>query len=157
LRASKKLFRTCDHHPLKGQVIPMAPPKHILAAYVVILNYDAEILLVKHPKRGWELPGGQVEENESIRLAAIREVKEETGIDIKLVKYCGVFQNPRSGVCNLLFIGKPTGGRMSTSEESEDVGYFPIETAMRLVSWRNIKQRILYCLNEKKHPFFVEF
>lgn len=135
----------------------MAPPKHILTAYVVVLNYDAEILLVKHPSRGWELPGGQVEEKESIRLAAIREVKEETGIDIKLIRYCGIFQNVRNSICNTLFIGKPIGGKIQTSDESEDVGYFPIETAMRLVTWRNIKQRIIYCLDEKKQPFFVEF
>lgn len=135
----------------------MAPPKHILTAYVVVLNYDSEILLVKHPTRGWELPGGQVEEKESIRLAAIREVKEETGIDIKLIRYCGIFQNVRNSICNTLFIGKPIGGRIQTSDESEDVGYFPVETAMRLVSWRNIKQRIIYCLDEKKQPFFVEF
>jgi ADP-ribose pyrophosphatase YjhB (NUDIX family) len=139
-------------------VIPVTPPKHILAAYVLILNYDAEILLVKHPQRGWELPGGQVKENESIRLAAIREVKEDTGVLIKLVKYCGIFQNVRSNICNLLFIGKPIGGRISTdSDECEDAGYFPVETAMRLVTWRHMKQRILYCLDERRHPFFVEY
>ncbi|MBA4543677.1 MULTISPECIES: NUDIX hydrolase [Thermoactinomyces] len=137
----------------------MASPKHVLAAYAVVLNYDAEILLVKHPKRGWELPGGLVEEKESIRLSVIRQVKEETGIHIKLVKYCGIFQNPRSGICNFLFRGKPIGGRITIDEnnEIEDADYFPIETAMRLVSWRNMKQRIFYCLDEKKHPFFVEF
>jgi 8-oxo-dGTP pyrophosphatase MutT (NUDIX family) len=138
-------------------VIPVAPPKHILTAYVLVLNYDNEILLVKHPKRGWEMPGGQVKEGESIRLAAIREVKEETGLEIKLVRFCGIFQNVRSSICNMLFIGRPVGGRITTSEESEDVGFFPVETAMRLVNWRNIKTRILYCLDQKKQPFFVEF
>jgi 8-oxo-dGTP diphosphatase len=135
----------------------MAPPKHILTAYVVVLNYSTEILLVKHPKRGWELPGGQVSEKESIRLSAIRGVKEGTGIDIKLIRYCGIFQNVRSSICNMLFLGRPIGGKIQVGDEVEDVGYFPVETAMRLVSWRNIKQRIIYCLDEKKQPFFVEF
>ncbi|WP_124728040.1 NUDIX hydrolase [Staphylospora marina] len=135
----------------------MAPPKHILTAYVVVMNYSSEILLVKHPESGWELPGGQVREKESIRLAAIRGVKSMCGIDIKLIRFCGIFQNVRSGICNTLFIGRPIGGRMNVGDAAEDVGYFPVETAMRLVSWNNIKQRIVYCLDEKKHPFFVEF
>ncbi|MFC5652718.1 NUDIX hydrolase [Paenibacillus solisilvae] len=50
----------------------MSPPKHIVSAAVVILNERSEILLIKGPRRGWEMPGGQVEEGESIK-AAIEE------------------------------------------------------------------------------------
>lgn len=135
----------------------MTPPKFLLSSHVLVFNYNSEILLVKHPKRGWEIPGGWVEEEESIRLAAIREVRAKTGLNIKLVKYCGIFQNLRSHKCHLLFIGKPIGGRISTSEEIQDAGYFPAETAMRLISQRIVKQQIMYCLNEKRQPFIVEF
>lgn len=69
------------------------PPKHIVSAATIVLNNKNEILLIKGPKRGWEIPGGQVEEGESLEKAAIRETKEETGIDIKILKFCGIFQN----------------------------------------------------------------
>ena len=56
------------------------PPKHIVSAATIVVNDKNEILLIKGPLRGWEMPGGQVEEGESLRDAAIREAKEETGI-----------------------------------------------------------------------------
>lgn len=57
-------------------------PKHIVSAAAIVLNNQNEILLIKGPRRGWEMPGGQVEEGESLKDAAIRETKEESGIDI---------------------------------------------------------------------------
>ena len=41
-----------------------------------INNDQKEILLIKGPRRGWEMPGGQVEEGESLKDAAIREKKK---------------------------------------------------------------------------------
>lgn len=107
----------------------MATPKHIISAATIVLNDDHEILLIKGPKRGWEMPGGQVEEGESLKDAAIRETKEESGIDIEITKFCGVFQNVQGCICNTLFLGKPIGGVPTTSSESLEVGYFPIHQA----------------------------
>jgi 8-oxo-dGTP pyrophosphatase MutT (NUDIX family) len=53
------------------------------------VDFDGELLLIKGPRRGWEMPGGQVEEGESLSQAALRETKEESGIDIEIVKFCG--------------------------------------------------------------------
>ena len=50
------------------------------------------VVLDKVKKEGWEgltFPGGKVEENESLMAAAIREAKEETGLDIKNLKFVG--------------------------------------------------------------------
>ena len=47
------------------------PPKHIVSAATIVLNDQPEILLIKRPLRGWEVPGGQVEEGESLKEAAI--------------------------------------------------------------------------------------
>lgn len=79
------------------------PPKHFLSAATIVLNEHKEILLIKGPIRGWEMPGGIVEEGESLTDAAIRETKEESGIDIEVVKFCGVFQNVNKSICNTLF------------------------------------------------------
>ncbi|MEE6450755.1 NUDIX hydrolase [Gottfriedia acidiceleris] len=134
-----------------------SPPKHIISAATIVMNEKNEILLIKGPRRGWEMPGGQVEEGESLKEAAIRETKEESGIEIEVLKFCGVFQNVSSSICNTLFLAKPIGGRLTTSSESLEVGYFPIEEALVMVTWKNFKQRIEYCLNENIHPFYIEF
>ncbi|WLR42565.1 NUDIX hydrolase [Bacillus carboniphilus] len=132
-------------------------PKHIVSASTIVLNEEKDILLIKGPKRGWEMPGGQVEEGESLKEAAIREAKEETGIDIEVIKFCGVFQNVRSSICNTLFLAKPIGGKPTTSEESLEVGFYPLEQALEMVTWKNFKERIQYCLDEEKQLFYIEF
>ena len=135
----------------------MTPPKHIVSAATIVINDNNEILLIKGPRRGWEMPGGQVEEGESLKEAAIRETKEETGIDIEVTKFCGIFQNVERSICNTLFLGKPIGGEHTTSPESLEVGFFPIEKALEMVTIKNFRQRIEYCLDESTHPFYIDF
>lgn len=133
------------------------PPKHIVSAATIVINDKREILLIKGPLRGWEMPGGQVEEGESLKEAAIRETKEETGIDVEIIKFCGIFQNVRKSICNTLFLAKPVGGKFTTSSESLEVGFFPIEEALKMVTIGNFRQRIEYCLDESTQPFYIDF
>ncbi|MCM2677961.1 NUDIX hydrolase [Alkalicoccobacillus plakortidis] len=135
----------------------MSVPKHIVSAAAIVLNDKNELLLVKNPRRGWEMPGGQVEEGESIKTAAIRETEEESGIIIEVTKFCGIFQNVEKSICNTLFLGKPIGGECRTSIESEEVGYFPLEQALDMVKWKNFRQRIELCLANQEEPFFIPF
>lgn len=132
------------------------PPKHIVTAAAVVLNKENKILLLKGIKRGWEIPGGHVENGESLAAAAIRETKEETGIDIEIIRFCGIFQNVQSSVCNTLFLGKAVGGEFRTSDESLEIGYFSLEEAFKKITWLNFKEQIECCINLKE-PFFVEF
>ncbi|MBU9719881.1 MULTISPECIES: NUDIX hydrolase [Bacillaceae] len=134
-----------------------SPPKHIVSAATIVINEQREILLIKGPRRGWEMPGGQVEEGESLKAAAIRETKEESGIEVEVLKFCGVFQNVNQSICNTLFLAKPIGGKLTTSSESLEVGFFPIQQALEMVEWHNFRQRIEYCLDESTHPFYIEF
>lgn len=135
----------------------MPVPKHIVSAATIVINDKNEILLIKGPRRGWEMPGGQVEEGESLQGAAIRETKEESGIDIEVTKFCGVFQNVNGSICNTLFLAKPVGGELTTSPESLEVGFFPIHQALEMVTWKNFRQRIEYCINEELQPFYIAF
>jgi 8-oxo-dGTP diphosphatase len=132
-------------------------PKHIISAATIVLNDKDEILLIKGPRRGWEMPGGQVEEGESLKDAAIRETKEESGIDIEITKFCGIFQNVERSICNTLFLGKAIGGVPTTSSESLEVGFFPVEEALKMVTFKNFRERIERCLNKESQPFLVEF
>jgi 8-oxo-dGTP diphosphatase len=134
-----------------------SPPKHIVSAATIVINEHKEILLIKGPRRGWEMPGGQVEEGESLKAAAIRETKEETGIDIEVLKFCGIFQNVNKSICNTLFLAKPVGGELTTTPESLEVGFYPIEQALDMVTFINFRKRIEYCLDEVTQPFYIEF
>jgi 8-oxo-dGTP diphosphatase len=136
----------------------MSTPKHIVSAAAIVMNENNELLLIKGPRRGWEMPGGQVEEGESLSQAAIRETKEESGIDIEIIKFCGIFQNVENSICNTLFLAKPIGGELiQSSEESLETGYFPIDEALNKVQWKDFRQRIEYCLRPEIQPFCIEF
>jgi 8-oxo-dGTP diphosphatase len=134
-----------------------SPPKHIVSAATIVVNDQNQVLLIKGPRRGWEMPGGQVEEGESLKDAAIRETKEETGIDVEILRFCGLFQNVNRSICNTLFLARPVGGELTTSPESLEVGFFPIEQALEMVTFLNFRQRIENCLDEEMQPFYIEF
>lgn len=135
----------------------MNPPKHIVSAAAIVINDKDELLLIKGPRRGWEMPGGQVEIGESLSQAAIRETKEESGIDIEIIRFCGIFQNVGNSICNTLFLARPIGGELIQTTESLDSGFFPIEKALEMVSWKDFRKRIEYCLRTEEQPFCVEF
>ncbi|MCJ1778535.1 NUDIX hydrolase [Mammaliicoccus sciuri] len=131
-------------------------PKHIVSAACIVLNDEDKILLIKGPKRGWEMPGGQVELGEPLYDAAIREVKEESGADIKIIRFCGIFQNTKSSIVNTLFLARYTGGTLQTSDESLEVGFFTYDEVMNMVTRQTFKERFEYCLN-RTEPFVVSF
>ncbi|RPF50135.1 NUDIX hydrolase [Aquisalibacillus elongatus] len=135
----------------------MKTPKHIISAATIVLNENNELLLIKGPKRGWEMPGGQVEEGESLSEAAIRETKEESGIDVEIEKFCGVFQNVKRSICNTLFLARPIGGEPTTSPESLEVGFFPVDEALDMISLESFKQRVKLSLDQSMQPFNIEF
>jgi len=64
-----------------------------LAAYAVLTDEEGRVLLAlwnEEAERRWTLPGGGVDLHESVTDAAVREVREETGYEIDLVRVLGV-------------------------------------------------------------------
>ena len=91
----------------------------------VIKNSDGEILIVKrHPKSRtdpemWELPGGKVEQGEHFADALVREVKEETDLDVEVGDFCEAVQNDYSHkrTVQLMMYLEDAKGNVKISEE----------------------------------------
>lgn len=77
---------------------PNAPKANrvVPAASAIVLDDAGRILLHKRTDNGlWSIPGGEMEPGESIAETAIREIREETGIEARVDRLLGVYSNPR--------------------------------------------------------------
>jgi 8-oxo-dGTP diphosphatase len=103
-------------------------PKLVVVALVFVVKDDA-VLLVKqnYGKRYWSLPGGMVESGESVDQAAIREVKEETGLDIRVKRVVGLYSKPSKDALAITFEGEVTSGNLKPSNEISDCRYFQFD------------------------------
>lgn len=67
--------------------------KKVLAAGGLVLNQHSELLMIFRRSK-WDLPKGHVEKNETFEACALREVREETGLnEIKLIRFIGVTEH----------------------------------------------------------------
>jgi ADP-ribose pyrophosphatase YjhB (NUDIX family) len=121
-------------------------PKKRMGAGALLLDAQDHLLLVKPTYRPlWLLPGGVVEENESPRLACMREVKEELGLDIHIEKLLCVDYRSKDGerseVLEFIFYGGVLGPSDIQSitlplAELSEYRLVPLEQALSLVNDR---------------------
>ncbi len=93
-----------------------------------IFSLDGGILLVQRaiePSRGkWVFPGGYVDRGEALEAAALREVKEECGLDVRLTRLLGAYSSPGNPVILIAFVGEVTGGSLAVNDEGLAVRAF---------------------------------
>ena len=117
-----------------------------LAASVAVIQ-DGKVLLTRRSDvEAWCLPGGRVEAGESIADAAIREVLEETGLEVKLTRLVGIYYVPRwkyGDNHEVLFAARQIGGllRPQASEVVEEGFFDPLKLPEPILWWH--RQRIV--------------
>lgn len=75
----------------------------------------------------WNQPGGGLESGETPWEGVIREVREEVGLEVAVERLAGVYSWPALGEIILSFVCRPIGGTPTTSDEADQVGYFPLD------------------------------
>ena len=110
----------------------------------IVLNKNNEILLVHHNAGHWDLPKGHVEEGETEEQTAIREVKEETNIDIIVNKNYRYVTNysPKEGVMKevVYFLAKNIDNNQKPQlSEVNEVKWFKFNDAIKMITFDNSK------------------
>lgn len=125
----------------------MTTPKHILAAACLVRRDDGAVAMVRTQRRGWECPGGQIEEGEDVIAGLAREVLEETGLHIDVDRLAGVYSNlaPPTKVM-LDFVGRYLTGDLIPSDETPQVAWMTPEQALGRIEHPAIRQRVRHLL-----------
>ena len=100
-------------------------------AVVVIVVREGNILMVKRdiePMMGrWSFPSGYVDRGEIVEEAAVREVREETNVKVKLDRLLGVYSSQDAPVVLIAYAASVKGGTAEAGDETQAVGWFPAD------------------------------
>lgn len=126
---------------------------------VVCLKGD-QVLLIKRgtpPRLGqWSLPGGRIEWGEAVDAAALRELKEETGVEAELTGLLdvvdGVFTFRETGETTRHYVmidyaARWTGGEPKAGDDAADARFFTRDEAMAAVEWDETRRVIEQAFN----------
>lgn len=118
--------------------------QHITVSSDAIIEKGGKIVLIyrKNFPQGWAFPGGHLDAGETLKEAAIREAKEETGIDVEIVNASsatgeiGIYddpkRDPRKRMIGAVFAARPKAGSLKASTDAKEARWFSPEEALKL-------------------------
>ncbi|MEU1230575.1 NUDIX domain-containing protein [Streptomyces sp. NPDC005828] len=145
---------------------PYAPEPNslVVAASAVVTDGQGRLLLQRRRDNDlWALPGGAVDMTDSLPGAAVREVKEETGLDVEITGLVGTYTDPRHVIAysdgevrrqfNICFTARITGGSLAISEESTELRFVAPQELASLPMHHTQRLRIRHFLEHRSAPY----
>jgi ADP-ribose pyrophosphatase YjhB (NUDIX family) len=113
----------------------------------------------------YSIPGGGLEPGETVTAAAVREVQEETGIDIEVTGLIGIYSDPQHVIAyddgevrqefSICFRAQPVGGELRTSSESKEALWAEQDLLPELTIHPSIRLRIQHGFDERAEPYYA--
>ncbi|MFF4951583.1 NUDIX hydrolase [Streptomyces chattanoogensis] len=145
---------------------PNAPKPNslVVAASAVVTDDEGRILLQRRADSDlWALPGGGMEMADSLPGTAVREVKEETGLDVEITGLVGTYTDPRHIIAysdgevrrqfNVCFTARIVGGALAISEESSEMRFVAPSEIDGLPMHHTQRLRIQHFLEHRSTPY----
>jgi 8-oxo-dGTP diphosphatase len=133
-------------------------PLHSVVVGCLVRNASNAVLLIRHHKRGWEIPQGRVEIGENLIDALHREVHEEAGVEIErgpLAAVWSMVSGPPAII--FTFLGRYKSGDLKTNGDSEEAGWFSESEAVEKVSGSVMRGRLTALLNFTGSPVYYSY
>ena len=109
-------------------------PRHSVSVAAAIVNESGQLLAVCRRDNGhWEPPGGILELDETIQAGLVREVQEETGVQVEPVALSGVYKNMRRGIIALVFRCRIVTGEPQPTAEAEQIAWLSADQVRELM------------------------
>jgi len=130
-------------------------PRHTAVVGCLVRNAQNQVLLIKHVKRGWEIPQGRVEEGENLLEALRREVLEEAGVEIEPGPLAAVWSmlSPPSALI-FTFLGRYLSGELNFSDDSVGAAWFTEQEALEQVTGTVMHDRLRVLLDYRDAPVY---
>ena len=113
-------------------------PTRRIGAAAAVFDDEGRVLLVRHTygPLNWEVPGGASEPGESVVETALRELREETGLDAEAESLTGIYWNAERDAHHFVFLCRATDGHAPapSSPEISDCAWFSPEELPRPIS-----------------------
>ena len=146
---------------------PDAPAANslVLSVNVAVIDDQGRVLVIRRSDNdNWALPGGAMDTGESIAQAAVRETKEETGIDSEITGLVGIYTNPRHVIlytsngevrqeCSVVFTARAVAGEPTPSSESSEVRWVAADELEGYTMHPSMHQRVAHYLERRDHPY----
>jgi len=102
---------------------PPAGPSPTVDVVIAVPGDRVVLVRRKHPPPGWAMPGGFVEVGETLEAAAVREAREETGLEVRLEELLYVYSDPRRDprrhTLAAVFLGRADGAPVGGDDAAE--------------------------------------
>ena len=134
---------------------PAAPAANslVVGSSAVVVDDEGRILLQRRSDSGnWALPGGAMDIGETFAESVVREVKEETGFDVRIDRIVGIYSDPGHVFAyddgeirqefNICLACTIVGGELAVSSESTDVRFVALSEVPGLAMHESIRKRI---------------
>ncbi|GAB3920200.1 hypothetical protein GCM10011575_44010 [Microlunatus endophyticus] len=110
-------------------------PRHsVSVAGVIVDDSERNVLLIKRRDNGhWEPPGGVLELGETIEDGLRREIREETGLSVKVDRLTGVYKNLSRGIVALVYSCRSQGQPAATTAEAAAIRWQPFSSINELM------------------------
>ncbi|MGW6422425.1 NUDIX hydrolase [Nocardia sp. NPDC055053] len=140
------------------------PSSLVVAASAGVCDDKGRILFQRRADSGlWALPGDGMEMTDSLPGCAVREVKEETGLDIEITGLVGTYTDPRHGIAysdgevrrqfNVCFLARVTGGDLAISDESTELRFVSPAELDSLAMHHTQRLRLTHYMEGRRTPY----
>ena len=148
---------------------PAAPNANSLvpSVNVVVTNNADEILMIRRTDNdNWAVPGGAIDLGESVAQAAVRETREESGIECEITGIVGIYSDPKHVLLytsngevrqefSIVLTARPLSGQPTPSSESSEVRWVPVSEVRDYTMDRSMRIRINDYLAHNESPVVI--
>jgi ADP-ribose pyrophosphatase YjhB (NUDIX family) len=148
---------------------PTAPKANSLvpSVNVVVVNDAGDILMIRRTDNdNWAVPGGAIDLGESVGQAAVRETREESGIECEITGIVGIYSDPKHVILytsngearqefSIVLTARPLSGQPTPSSESSEVRWVSESEVPDYTMDRSMRIRINDYLDRKESPVII--